>query len=81
MKKIRFEPNVAAEVHAIDQPVALRIRALHRYAATGEGRVKALEGEFAGLLRLRVGQHRVIFGETTDTITVHRVRHRSEAYR
>ncbi len=82
MKKIRFEPNVAAEVRAIEQPVALRIlRALHRYAATGEGGVKTLEGEFAGLLRLRVGPHRVIFEETADIITVHRVRHRREAYR
>ena len=82
MKKIRFEPNVAEEVRAIEQRVALNIlTAIHRYAATGAGKVKPLSGEFEGLLRLRVGNHRVIFEETEDTITVHRVRHRRDAYR
>jgi mRNA-degrading endonuclease RelE of RelBE toxin-antitoxin system len=82
VKKIRFEPNVAEEVRAIEQRVALNIlTAIHRYAATGAGKVKPLSGEFEGLLRLRVGNHRVIFEETEDTITVHRVRHRRDAYR
>ena len=82
MKKIRFHANVAAEVRAIEQKTALRIlQALHRYAETGEGRVKPLHGEFEGLLRLRVGNHRVLFDQTEDTITVHRVRDRKEAYR
>jgi mRNA-degrading endonuclease RelE of RelBE toxin-antitoxin system len=82
LKKIRFHANVAAEVRAIEQKTALRIlQALHRYAETGEGRVKSLRGEFEGLLRLRVGNHRVLFDETEDTITVHRVRDRKEAYR
>jgi mRNA-degrading endonuclease RelE of RelBE toxin-antitoxin system len=57
------------------------LAAIHRYAATGVGRVKPLRGEFEGLLRLRVGNHRVFFDETEDTITVHRVRDRREAYR
>ena len=82
MKKIRFEPNVAEEVRAIEQRVALNIlTAIHRYAATGAGRVKPLSGEFEGLLRLRVSNHRVIFEETEDAITVHRVRDRRDAYR
>lgn len=82
MKRIRFEPNVPAEVRAIEREIAMRILvALHRYAQTGEGDVKPLSGEFAGLLRLRVGNYRVLFDETADTITVHRVRDRREAYR
>jgi mRNA-degrading endonuclease RelE of RelBE toxin-antitoxin system len=32
------------------------------------------------LLRLRVGNYRVLFDETSDAITVHRVRDRREAY-
>lgn len=40
------------------------LKALHRYAATGQGDVKALSGEFQGLLRLRVGSHRVLFDES-----------------
>ena len=82
MKRIRFHPNVAGEVRAIEQRAALNIlAAIHRYAATGAGRVKPLSGEFEGLFRLRVGTHRVLFDETADTITVHRVSDRREAYR
>ena len=57
------------------------LEAIHRYAETGADRVKPLNNEFEGLLRLRVGNHRVLFDETEDTITVHRVRDRKEAYR
>lgn len=82
MKKFRFHPNVAAEDRAIEQRAALNIlMAIHRHADTGAGKVKPLSGELEGLLRLRVGNHRVIFDETKDTITVHHIRDRREAYR
>ena len=82
MKRIRFLPNVPDEVRAIEQKTALNIlEAIDRYAKTGAGRVKPLNNEFEGLLRLRVGNHRVLFDETEDTITIHRVRDRKEAYR
>jgi mRNA-degrading endonuclease RelE of RelBE toxin-antitoxin system len=81
VKKIRFLASVPAEIRAIPQPIALDIlKALHRYMETGQGRVKALSGEFEGLLRLRVGNHRVLFDESEDTVTVHRVRDRKDAY-
>jgi mRNA-degrading endonuclease RelE of RelBE toxin-antitoxin system len=41
---------------------------------------KRLSGEYEGLLRLRVGNYRVLFDQTADTITIHRVRHRRDAY-
>ena len=82
MKKIRLRPNVAEEVRAIEQKTAMNIlEAIHRYAETGAGRVKPLSGDFEGLLRLRIGNHRVIFDETKDTITIHRVLDRKDAYR
>lgn len=81
MKKIRFRPGVPVEIRAIAQPVAMSIlKALHRYAETGQGRVKPLFGELEGLLRLRVGNHRLLFDETADTITVHRVGDRKNVY-
>ena len=81
MKRISFEPNVPLEIRAIAQSIALEIlKALHRYAATGRGRVKPLSGEFEGLRRLRVGNYRVLFDESDEVITVHRVRDRKEAY-
>jgi mRNA-degrading endonuclease RelE of RelBE toxin-antitoxin system len=43
--------------------------------------VKELKGE-SGELRLRVGDYRVRFtSEADDTIRIHAVRHRREAYR
>jgi mRNA-degrading endonuclease RelE of RelBE toxin-antitoxin system len=82
VKKIRFEPNVPSEVRAIDQPAAFRIlQEIHRYARTGEGQVKPLSGEFEGLLRLRIGNYRVLFDEAQDSITIHRIRDRRDAYR
>jgi mRNA-degrading endonuclease RelE of RelBE toxin-antitoxin system len=82
VKKIRFEPNVPAEIRVIPQHIAMTIlEAIHRYADTGAGRVKPLSGEFEGFLRLRVGNHRVFFKETADTITIHRIRDRRDAYR
>jgi mRNA interferase RelE/StbE len=82
LKKIRFSPNVKAEVRAIDQKTAMRIlTGLHRYAESGQGDVRTLEDDTADLLRLRIGDYRILFDETPEAIRVHRVRHRSEAYR
>lgn len=82
MKKIHFAPAVPDQIRAIPQHVAMTIlETIHRYADTGTGRVKPLSGEFEGFLRLRVGNHRVFFKETADTITIHRVSDRREAYR
>jgi mRNA-degrading endonuclease RelE of RelBE toxin-antitoxin system len=54
---------------------------LHRFAETGEGDVKKLQGE-SGELRLRVGDYRVRFTEEhPDTLRIHAVLHRREAYR
>lgn len=51
MKRIRFEPEVPAQVRAIPQHIAMTIlEAIHRYAETGAGRVKPLSGEFEGFL-------------------------------
>jgi mRNA-degrading endonuclease RelE of RelBE toxin-antitoxin system len=82
VKRIRFEEHVPAELRTINRDAAMQVlRALHRYAETGAGPVKPLVGKFTGLLRLRAGRYRVLFDETRDTITVHRVRDRRDAYR
>jgi len=55
--------------------------ALHRFAETGEGDIKKLQGE-SGDLRLRVGDYRVRLTEEPDKILlIQSVRHRREAYR
>jgi len=57
------------------------LTSIHRFAETGAGDVKELKGQ-AGELRLRVGDYRVRFTkDADDTIRIHTVRHRREAYR
>jgi mRNA interferase RelE/StbE len=56
------------------------LSALHRFAESGTGDVKALQGREE--LRLRIGDYRLFFFcPDSDTIEIRRVRHRGEAYR
>jgi mRNA interferase RelE/StbE len=82
LKKIIITPQARADVRRIDRETAMRIlAALDRFARTGEGDIKKLQGD-SGELRLRVGDYRVRFNEEPPgTILVHSVLHRSEAYR
>jgi mRNA interferase RelE/StbE len=81
-KRIAWNYQAKAELRAIDQPTALRIlHALHRFAASGEGDVKRLQGITPPELRLRVGDYRLRFYDNNDTIMVTGVKHRREAYR
>jgi mRNA-degrading endonuclease RelE of RelBE toxin-antitoxin system len=55
---------------------------MERYAETEHGDVKRLTGAQRPLLRLRVGEYRVLFQmEQEDQIDVLRILHRREAYR
>lgn len=82
MKLIDWTAPARADVRRIDRTNAMRIlTALHRFAETGEGDVKKLQGD-SEELRLRVGDYRIRFTEEPqDTLIIHSVRHRSEAYR
>ena len=74
--------SAQAELRRIERETAMRILiALTRYAETGEGDVKALEGKFTGTHRLRVGDWRVRFRRVpSGTIHVLAVENRGEAY-
>ena len=82
MKKISWSEEARADIRRIDRKIAMRIfTTIQRFAETGEGNVKQLKGR-SGNLRLRVGDYRVRFtDEADDTIRIHAVRHRREAYR
>ncbi|HEX7422604.1 MAG TPA: type II toxin-antitoxin system RelE/ParE family toxin [Terriglobales bacterium] len=82
MKKIVFTVPARADIRRIDRDTAMRIlTTLHRFAETGEGNIKKMQGD-SSELRLRVGDYRVRFTEEpADTLHIHSVRHRSEAYR
>jgi mRNA interferase RelE/StbE len=56
------------------------LSALHRFAKSGVGDVKALHEREE--LRLRIGDYRLFFVPTDlDTLEIRRVLHRREAYR
>ncbi len=81
MKKIVWSEPARADVRRLDRETAMRIfSALHRFAETGMGHIKRLQR--SDDLRLRVGDWRGRFSsEPDDTLHIHSVRHRSEAYR
>jgi len=82
MRKIAWSERARADVRRIDRNTAMRIfTAIQRFAESGEGDVRELKGE-SGEFRLRVGDYRVRFTNDADnTIRIHAVRHRREAYR
>jgi mRNA interferase RelE/StbE len=65
----KLPPDVRANVEA----------GLRRFAETGAGNVRRLTGRSGA--RLRVGDWRVIFIETSTTVEVRDVGHRREIYR
>ncbi len=82
MKRIVWTEPARIDVRALDKPTAMRIlSALHRFAESGTGDVKALQGERREL-RLRIRDYRLFFVyAAADTIEIRRVLHRKEAYR
>jgi mRNA interferase RelE/StbE len=74
--------SARTELRRIERETAMRILlALTRYAETGEGDIKALEGKFTGAHRLRVGDWRVRFRRVQGgAIHVLAVENRGEAY-
>jgi mRNA interferase RelE/StbE len=81
VKRIVWTGPARTDVRSLSKPIAMHIlSALHRFAESGVGNVKALEGREE--LWLRVGDYRLFFVcPDPDSIEVRRVRHRSEAYR
>ena len=57
------------------------MQSVERFAETGAGNVKKLQGIDPPEFRLRVGDYRVRFHNNGETVTVLRVRNRREAYR
>jgi hypothetical protein len=82
LKRIVFSDQAKADIRAIPQHIAMNIlTAIHRLAEHGTGPVKELKGK-AGEKCLRVGDHRVRFTEENpDTLRIHTVKNRKDAYR
>ena len=78
---LRYEGRIQKDLKRLGADTQARIlAALERFAATGEGDVRPLRGEFTGSYRLRVGKWRVfLLLEGTD-ILAYQIDNRGEAY-
>jgi hypothetical protein len=81
-KRIVWTEQAKADVHGIEQPIALQIlKTLARYAQTGEGNTKQLRDIEPPLVRLRAQNHRLFFRDKGDYLEISRALDRKEAYR
>jgi len=82
LKRIISSEEAKADIRVIPQHIAMNVlTAIHRLAESGAGRVKMLQDK-DGEKRLRVGDYRVRFTEEhPETLRIHTVKNRKDAYR
>ena len=81
-KRIVWTEQAKADVRGIERPIAMQIlKTLARYARTGEGKTKQLQGIEPPLIRLRAQDHRIFLRDKGDHLEISRVLDRKEAYR
>ena len=82
MKPIEWTEPAIQDMAALDRGMARRVKAaVERFAETGAGNVKRLQGIDPPEYRLRVGNWRVRFELESETVRILRVRDRKDAYR
>ena len=84
MQPVALEWTEAAieDMASLDKGIARRIRAaVERFAETGAGNVKRLQGINPPEYRLRAGDYRARFETDGSIVRILRVRNRREAYR
>jgi mRNA interferase RelE/StbE len=82
VKQIEWTEASLEDMGDLDKGISRRVKqAVERFAETGAGSVKKLQGIDPPEYRLRVGDYRVRFELAGDTVRILRVRNRREAYR
>lgn len=80
--EIEWTEAALADMSGLDKGIARRVKySVERFAETGTGNVKRLQGIDPPEFRLRVGDYRVRFHNHGATVTILSVRNRREAYR
>jgi mRNA interferase RelE/StbE len=84
MYQVEFRPKAAQDFDNLDQVVADRVLKKLRWLAENFDslRPEPLTGPFSGLLKMRVGDYRLIYQVNRETkiLTVRLVGHRREIY-
>jgi mRNA interferase RelE/StbE len=82
VRQVEWTETALEDMAALDKGIARRVsHVVERFADTGAGNVKRLQGIAPPEYRLRVGDYRVRFRLDDQTIRILRVRNRREAYR
>lgn len=80
--RVEYKASVERDLRRLGRAAAERVLRKVEQALGLEGpQGDALSGEFAGLLRLRVGDYRVIYARTDQGYLVLRIGHRGDVYR
>ena len=80
--KITYKKSVAKDYKNIDHFQRLKIaKQLEKELTKNPMCGKRLHGDFTGLYSLRIGNYRVIYTLTQNTVLVLRIAHRKEVYR
>jgi mRNA-degrading endonuclease RelE of RelBE toxin-antitoxin system len=68
LSRIEWTEQAEADIRKLDKLTALRVlHALHRFAESGDGDIKALQGN-VDELRLRIADYRLFFVYTARTV-------------
>lgn len=82
MREIEWTEAALEDMAGLDKGIARRVKqVVERFAETGSGNVKRLQGVDPPEYRLRMGDYRVRFHLEGETVQVLRIRNRREAYR
>ena len=79
--KINYKQSVFRDLKNIGMPEAKRIvNKLEKILKQNPDIGEPLSGKFKGLLKLRIGDYKVVYTRTTDGVLILRISHRKHAY-
>jgi mRNA interferase RelE/StbE len=82
VKRVEWAAPALQDLAALDKALVRRVKAaIERFALTGTGDVKKLQGIDPPEFCLRIGDWRVRFDLAGDILRILRVRNRKDAYR
>ncbi len=80
--RVEYKSSVAKDLKKIDKKSAKRIiEELEKALSADPDHGFPLKGQFKGLLKYRVGDYRVIYARTEESVLVLRIGHRRGVYK
>ena len=81
-RRIEYKSSVYHDLKQLDTGIAKRVLDELEDTLSSEPNCgEALKGQFKGLFKLRMGDYRVIYSKTKDSVLILRISHRNKACR